>query len=441
MKRFLNKPTVNPMHNVLRRAIESLDTRQQDIIAQDWHSFFTKFQETCDSFVTKRPGQGLYTTGAIATLLTCSYMQRQTQDLATASVFDALGEKVSEQQEAFEDIDTRVGMYWYAFAEQYGNVMPHCNNRVMEDFQHAVATAAHQEYIHNPDRDIRFTGLEAVQQATIEIARRHPDNEMICKDMTWVSKIASEQKSMMYSEVVLTVEPKDLVCTEPEIDPFTMFMEEETPNPFTNELQRALYSLESYQVEAIAANWDNFKAKYDASVQNLHTEYDWAGPYQIALYALRDTAAAPAPENASVAYKEACAALDGYVSRTQPKAVALDRQMFDVIIGHASGYFDNDKAPNCNATVMHEFVDAATRGSIKHVFEHPEKAFMTNVYDAVMDATETVIRMNGGEAGIRDDMHRIADEAADAKNEMLRSWAVPKEFAQEVDTQEQEEVL
>ena len=226
MKSFMKQLTVNSMDSVLKQAIGTLDEHQQDRIAKYWQPAHTRFQEVCDASRTQRPGQGLYTTGALAVLSMCNYM-RHTPDVDTMQAFATLSDYVAENLNLFEELDTKVEMYWYAFAEEYRGVMPHSNNRVMEDFQHEVATAAQVEWMKNPGQDIRLTAFSAVQTATIAIARAHTNNTGICADMTRVSKIAAEQRAHMLDEFIAPMEAKDLVTTEEDLDPTVMLPDDE----------------------------------------------------------------------------------------------------------------------------------------------------------------------------------------------------------------------
>lgn len=226
LKSFMKHSTVNPMDSVLKQAMGTLDKYQQDHIAKYWQQAFSHFQEVCDAYRTQRPGQGLYTTGALAVLNMCNYM-RHTPDMDTMQAFEKLNDYIAENFNVFEALDTKVEMYWYAFAEEYRGVMPHSNNRVMEDFQHEVATAAQVEWMNNPGQDIRLTAFSAVQSATIAIARAHVNSTGICADMTRVSKIAAEQRAHMLDEFIAPMEAKDLVTVEDDLGPEVMLPDDE----------------------------------------------------------------------------------------------------------------------------------------------------------------------------------------------------------------------
>lgn len=444
MRNFLNTPTVNPMRNTLRRAVEALDVRMQESLSKNWDTFFTSFQKSCARYIEQRPQQGLYTTGAWSVISACYHMSDITPDVNSQQVFTQLSINAEEMLQQCEEVDIRVEMYWYSFAEQYGDHMPHCNNRIMEDFQREVAKAAHKEYVHIPDRDIRFTGLEAVQAATIAIARAHPENEGIGADMTRVSKIAHEQKWCMLSDIMLTVEPKDIVLDEPDGNSYEAFMEHSGTNPFSGELRRALFSLTPKQLEVIEEHWDTFKKAYDEQVDGIHTEYSWAGPYQVAMYALREVTMSSLKnlsDGQATEQVDAYMALDAYVSQNMVKATELDRQMLETLTNYAQHCFEAGQSSACTATILHEYMDAVEQEYMNIAFKEPNKMFMTNIYDAIIKAADAVDRMHHGAQDIQDSMRCIKDAVLALKNEMLSSHPVPYEFAEQVASEEWEETI
>lgn len=211
MKHFMNKPTANPMHNTLRRAIGELDVRQQQVVANNWNTFYQNFSSACDKYIDTRPDAGLYTTGVYATLHACQHMRLMSLDADTLQVFSHLEENMVDKLNAAAEVDTKIEMYWYEFTEEYRGYMPHCNNRILEDLQRMVAKAAHQEYIHNPETDIRIIACNAVQRAAVELIGQHPDNAGIRVDMLHIEKVAPEHKSTILDAYVGPIEPGDLV--------------------------------------------------------------------------------------------------------------------------------------------------------------------------------------------------------------------------------------
>ncbi len=216
MELFLSQKTANPMHNELRRTLNSLSDEQLSHIEQNWGTFFSNFNQACQEYIHNRPGMGLHMTAAWAIIGACVKADKEVLDPKAKEAFNQMRYNISEQLEKLDAIDTKIEMYWYVFAESYRECMPHCNNRVMEDFQREVAKFGHHEYIHNPDRDLQLSALAAVQQATIVIARTHATNEQIGADMTAVSQIASEQAALMNC-AEFVIEPREYVMDESDL--------------------------------------------------------------------------------------------------------------------------------------------------------------------------------------------------------------------------------
>lgn len=214
MQNFMNKATANPMHNTLQSAIEALGPYARSALTNNWSEFYAKFQETCDAYIGTRPGQGLYTTGVYSVIHACNHMRHMVQDMDALQMFSQLAEAAAEQLQEYEKIDTKVNMYWYSFSEDYASYMPHCNNRILEDFQRLTAKYAHQEYIHNPNEDLRVTATKAVQQAAVEMQTSHADKPHIVHDMQRVHSVAAEHRSMILDTIVAPYEPKMLVHSE-----------------------------------------------------------------------------------------------------------------------------------------------------------------------------------------------------------------------------------
>lgn len=211
MNDFLNTATANPMHNTLRRTVETLSQSTQEKLAQHWEVFFQYFQNRCNQAIKNATYKGLYEVGAFAIMHACAHMQRVVHDTDLNQMFAQLGENIADTIEKYEEIDAHVDLYWNAFAEQYRNCMPHCNNQVFSDFQQEVAAQARQLYHNNPDVDIQLTALSAVQYATIHVARKGVHHPGIGADMTAVSQMAAEQKEMLSRMQNEIYEPRDYI--------------------------------------------------------------------------------------------------------------------------------------------------------------------------------------------------------------------------------------
>lgn len=211
MKQFLNTSTTDPIHNTLRRAIESLAPDAQDKVSTYWNDFFEYFTKFCSRTLERRPGEGLYTASTWAVIAACYHEMDAIDDKDAKAAFSQLKHNAGNTIAQCSAIDMKVNMYWYSFAEQYKQYMSHCNNLVFDEFQKAVANNARELYAQNPNQDIQLTALAAVQQATIHIARKSANNSGIGADMTVVSQIAVGQKEMLLKMPTERYEPRDYV--------------------------------------------------------------------------------------------------------------------------------------------------------------------------------------------------------------------------------------
>lgn len=424
MKTFLQTHTINPTRATLQRELLSLDADVQELIESHWETFMQKFQLSCQM----NAGRGLYTTAIRAAIFASNDLWRTEQNPALCEKINQWIEALCDKMNDMQALDTKVECYWYNFAEQYRAHMPHCNNRIMEDFQAEVAKVAHKQYQQNPDCDIRLIGLDAVQAATVAMARSHPEHHALCADMTNVSRIAHEQKWAMLQDVIHE-EPKKII--EPECGFFAMFMETNGVNPLNGELRRALLSLNPLQLEIIARDWDSFKTSYDMHVQEIHTEYDWTGPYQIALYALRATVA----NETTVAH----IALDEYVAQNMARAASLDRRMSEIVANKAQLCFDEGQSVLNNTMLVHEYMDEVNQAYTKIAFRNPNQPFMVNTYDAISVAADVICRMYNDVPEVVKAMQGVQVRAAALKNEVLCAEA--SEFAEQSEVDEWEEII
>lgn len=227
-KQFMNTSTANPMHNELRRAINSLDTHQQGIVEAHWNTFFANFENFCSKYQNEYKGQGLYTTAIWALSSACINLKHAALSTDELQTVTALNEYTEKNISKAEKLDIKIELYWYEFAESYRNCMPHGNNQILEDFKREVAKTAMSMLRATPDKEINIIGTDAVQKAATELAGKHPNNVSLCSDMTRVSKVAGEQRSMIYDAYVAPTEPM-------------MFLDDEGMDFALDEIEDELY--------------------------------------------------------------------------------------------------------------------------------------------------------------------------------------------------------
>ena len=386
MRNFMNKATANPMHNVLKEAIQALEPSAQPELIVNWQAFFLKFRETCDAYIGTRPEQGLYTTGAYSLIHACNHMRLMVEGANEMRAFERLSEMAMEKLEGYQNTDVLVELYWSHFAEDYAMYMPHCNNRIMEDFQKLTVKYANQEYIHNPDADIRITAASAVQQAAKEMVTLHPDAPHIQADMQHIEMIARDHRAMLLDALAVPYQPKDIVQSEPQISPTEMFVENTQPSHFMAELQRGMLTLTDNERFALDEHWADIISRYvsyhrDHVTINEQSEYP-LGPYRIAcdalVHALTDEIMCTQGEDEyqySPRYVQALTKLTEWAQNNEARCDNIDAWMKESFVSKAIAL---SEGTNALSTEAYQFGELVAEKTMLAMQREPNKAYVVH---------------------------------------------------------------
>ena len=437
MRNFMSKTTANPMHNVLKEAIEAAGLSAQPALIVNWQAFSLKFRETCNAYIETRPEQGLYTTGAYSLIHACNHMRHLVESINEMQAFGKLSEIAMEKLEGYQNTDTLVGLYWSHFAEDYAIYMPHCNNRIMEDFKEIVSKCANQEYIHNPDADIRITAASAVRQAAKEMMVRHPDATHIQADMQHVEMIARDHRAMLLDALVVPYQPKDIVQSEPQISPTEMFVENTQPSHFMAELQRGLLTMTLSERDALDEHWADIVSRYvayhrDHVTQNEQDMYP-LGPYRIAcdalVHALTDEVACTQGEDEyqySPEYVQALTKLTAWAQHNETRCDNIDAWMKESFVSQAVALSENHTASSAEAFQFGELVAEKTMLAMQR---EPNRAYVVHFLNELAQA-----------AGENSHFSDAVARAEKLKNE-LSPFEEHGDYASELDEEDLEEYL